>query len=215
MTLFHEPANPKRSVIPVFPVPVYSGRVTEDQEFNDQLEREIEKIRDEDKEGVEICKEEYPGGYTSFFSKPHLDQEPQFKELTEQILRHGRFFCQIMGFQTDDPPLKVRLLFATINSKTSFHDLHRHRRSLISGTYYIFADKTSAKISFLDPKAGFRMHEAASEANQTIFSALEFSVQPKTGSMVMFPSWLEHKVEFQRGDRSRISMSFNLDLVNE
>ncbi len=59
------------------------------------------------------------------------------------------------------------------------------------------------------------MHEPAGETKQTIFSALEFSVQPKTGSTVMFPSWLEHKVEFQRGDRSRISMSFNLDLVNE
>ena len=215
MTEFHDPANPKRSVIPIFPVPIYTGRVTDDQDFNDQLEREIEKIRDDDEEGMQICKEEYPGGYTSFFSRPHLDQEPQFKELTEQILRHGRFYCQIMGFQTDDPPLKFRLLFATINSKTSFHELHRHRRSLISGTYYIFADETSAKISFLDPKAGFRMHEPAGETKQTIFSALEFSVQPKTGSTVMFPSWLEHKVEFQRGDRSRISMSFNLDLVNE
>ena len=215
MTIFHEPANPKRSVIPVFPVPVYTGRVTDDQDFNDMLEREVEKIRDNDPEGVEICKEEYPGGYTSFFSKPHLYREPQFKELTEQILAHGRFYCQIMGFGTDDPPLKFTLFFATINSKSSYHELHRHRNSLISGTYYIFSDKTSAKISFLDPKAGLRMHEPSENNASTIFNALEFSVQPRSGMTVMFPSWLEHRVEMQRGDRARVSMSFNLDLVKD
>ncbi len=213
MTKFATPENNKKSVFPIFPVPVYINRITDDKEFNRELVQKVEVLKNSDPEGVEICKKEYRIGYTSFFSLNQIQKDPEFGEIAGQILRHGRFFAQTMGFSTENPPLNLITMFGTITAKGCHHELHRHRNSLISGTYYVSANKTSSRISFLDPKAGFRMHEPGGHAGQTIFSNLEFSVQPQTGLIVMFPSFLEHKVEMQQNDVPRVGITFNLDLV--
>ena len=59
------------------------------------------------------------------------------------------------------------------------------------------------------------MHEPGGQTGQTIFSNLEFSVQPQNGLIVMFPSFLEHKVEMQQNDIPRVGITFNLDLVRD
>ncbi|MGB5210325.1 MAG: TIGR02466 family protein [Gammaproteobacteria bacterium] len=204
----------QRHVLPVFPVPVYIRPVVDDAEFNLDLVRKIEALRDDDQKGVEICKREYRVGYTSFFSRNQIHQEPGFAEIASHILRHGRAFARAVGYAIDDPPLSCNLMFGTINVTGSSHELHRHRNSLISGTYYVSADKASSKISFLDPKAGFRMHEPGGFAAQTPFSALEFSVQPRSGLLVMFPSYLEHSVAVHQGTQPRVGITFNLDLID-
>lgn len=60
-----------------------------------------------------------------------------------------------------------------------------------------------------DPKAAFRMIEPDME-NPATFTAKVFSVQPSTGTLVLFSSYLEHKVEVQKSAAERLSLSFNL-----
>jgi uncharacterized protein (TIGR02466 family) len=215
MAKFVTPENNKKAVFPVFPVPIYINRLTDDREFNQELVQKVETLRNSDPEGVEICEKEYRNGYTSFFSLNQIQKDAEFSELAEQILRHGRFVAQTMGFSTENPPLNLTTMFGTITGKGCHHELHRHRNSLISGTYYVSANKTSSRISFLDPKAGFRMHEPGGQTGQTIFSNLEFSVQPQSGLIVMFPSFLEHRVEMQQNDIPRVGITFNLDLIRD
>ncbi|MGB5623415.1 MAG: putative 2OG-Fe(II) oxygenase [Gammaproteobacteria bacterium] len=38
--------------------------------------------------------------------------------------------------------------------------------------------------------------------------------QPRSGVLVMFPSYLEHSVGVQRGEQPRVGITFNLDLVD-
>ena len=204
----------QKHVLPIFPVPVYIRAVVDDAEFNLNLERKIEALRDDDPKGIEICEREYRVGYTSFFSRNQIHQEPDFSEIAGHILGHGRAFARAVGYAIDDPPLNFNLMFGTINVTGSSHEWHRHRNSLISGTYYVSADKTSSRIAFLDPKAGFRMHEPGGFAAQTPFSALEFSVQPRSGILVMFPSYLEHSVGVHMGEQPRVGITFNLDLMD-
>ena len=35
-------------------------------------------------------------------------------------------------------------------------------------------------------------------------------VRVKTGSLLLFPAWLQHAVDVNRSNRARISLSFNL-----
>jgi hypothetical protein len=58
------------------------------------------------------------------------------------------------------------------------------------------------------------MHEPGGFAAQTPFSALEFSVQPRSGVLVMFPSYLEHSVAVHMGEKPRVGITFNLDLID-
>lgn len=214
MTMFFEPSNPKESIFPIFPVPVYISRISRDPAFNTDLVNKIGELRDSDREGVEICRNEYRTGYTSFFSRNRINLESDFAEISQQILRHGEFFTRSLGFSGERQKLALTTMFGTINVKGCYHEMHRHRRSLISGSYYVAADKSSSRISFLDPKAGYRMHEPGMEG-QSIFSNLEFSLQPQPGMIVMFPSYLEHWVEMQHSDTPRVGITFNLDFEDQ
>ena len=214
MPNFLPAGDARKSIFPAFPVPIYIRPIVDDEAFNLDLVEKIERLKERDPEGVEICKKEYRVGYTSFFSHNQIHEDPEFAEIAGHILEHGRFFARSVGFAIDDPPLNFTLMFGTINVKGSSHELHRHRNSLISGTYYVAADKSASQISFLDPKAGFRMHEPGGHDAQTPFSALEFSVRPRSGMLVMFPSYLEHSVGVHQSERPRVGITFNLDLVD-
>ncbi len=117
MTKFSTPENNKKAMFPVFPVPIYINRLTDDREFNQALVRKVETLRNSDPEGVEICKKEYRTGYTSFFSRNQIQKDAEFAEIAEQILRHGRCYARSMGFSTESPQLNLTTMFGTINVK--------------------------------------------------------------------------------------------------
>ena len=41
------------------------------------------------------------------------------------------------------------------------------------------------------------------------------SISPEAGTLIIFPSWLDHSVNQNLSDADRISMSFNINLVHE
>jgi uncharacterized protein (TIGR02466 family) len=47
-----------------------------------------------------------------------------------------------------------------------------------------------------------------------INSAVQY-VSPEIGTMIMFPSWLEHGVKQNMSDAERISFAFNMEFVDE
>ena len=40
-------------------------------------------------------------------------------------------------------------------------------------------------------------------------------IPPEAGTLIIFPSWLEHGVNQNLSDAERVSMSFNINLVHE
>ena len=86
------------------------------------------------------------------------------------------------------------------------HGSHNHPRSLISGTYYPQADLSSTKIMYDNPWGPQLMHDSID------MNIIAHTVQPKTGDMMLWPSWLYHRVPPQRQtDVPRIAISFNVD----
>jgi len=86
------------------------------------------------------------------------------------------------------------------------HGSHNHPRSLISGTYYPSADVTSAKLMFDNPWASCLMHDSID------MGCITHAIQPKTGDMMLWPSWLFHRVPLQGNSTvPRIAISFNID----
>ena len=55
------------------------------------------------------------------------------------------------------------------------------------------------------PQLGFAVRGGQSAGASELIS-------PKSGQLVLFPSWLQHAVRPYRGDRTRISIAFNFSL---
>lgn len=84
---------------------------------------------------------------------------------------------------------------------------HNHRLSIISGAFYIYADKDAAPITFANPLMAHKMHEPAI-GGSTDYDVEFLNVPAETGKLVLFPSWLEHYVGYNNSDM-RVTLSFN------
>lgn len=88
-----------------------------------------------------------------------------------------------------------------------FHHKHNHPNSLVSGVFYIDADKDKDAIKFF--KNNYQQIALkVSDYNQWNSEQWWFSVS--TGHLFLFPSSLEHAVEHKKGNNTRTSIAFNV-----
>ncbi|WAH56514.1 2OG-Fe(II) oxygenase family protein [Pseudomonas silvicola] len=111
--------------------------------------------------------------------------------------------------------------WANINRKGHANSLHGHPGSFWSGVYWVddggrhddpdvggeleFVDPRGITPMLLNPALRMRIEGclgAGSVATQT----------PRSGTLLMFPSWLLHAVRRYDGDRPRISVAFNFSI---
>lgn len=90
---------------------------------------------------------------------------------------------------------------------------HHHAAAHLSGVLYLDAGDgdaaqhpQSGRLSFVDPRAS-----VAAADGFDLFPSL-FELRPRTGSMVVFPGFVQHFVHPYRGTRPRVSVSFNARL---
>ena len=132
-------------------------------------------------------------------------ENPIFNTLTNSILNISRNYLNELGHIFDD--VQISTSWANIlNKDTSIHN-HVHSNAYICGVFYLH-DSTSIVFqnphvynwkflpqTFHDPKK-FRKHQ-------------EYSITPLRKNIIIFPSWLEHKV-IPTNQKERISIAFNI-----
>jgi uncharacterized protein (TIGR02466 family) len=99
--------------------------------------------------------------------------------------------------------------WANVNGQGDFNRPHTHAGSTWSGTYYVdTGDSGDAEggtpLHFFDPCQG-----RANTFLQPVVPG-RYSVRPKPGMMILFPSYIPHMVFPHQGARQRISIAFNL-----
>ena len=123
----------------------------------------------------------------SFFTKQVLDISDEFEISTSWINRY---------------------------KETEINPKHSHPNALISGVYYVDSDETSAPIVFEKPYLYTNLFHSTIKAsfqnkNHNQFNTDYYGLKPVTGDLYMFPSWLEHYVPPQTGNKTRYSIAFN------
>ena len=101
-----------------------------------------------------------------------------------------------------------------INHKDAFNEKHHHGNSALSAAYYVKAEDNAGDIVFFDPRqANVFYHPSSKKANN--INAQVQSVTPKPGTLVLFPSYLEHKVDPNLSSEERIVISFNISMIKK
>lgn len=105
--------------------------------------------------------------------------------------------------------------WANVNGPGDSNDVHNHPNSAWSGVYYVDVGTSvddaekSGFINFFDPRAGAGMCE---DPFGLFGKGRQF--KPLNGQMLLFPSWLMHGVSAYRGQGKRISIAFNIALLD-
>jgi len=89
-----------------------------------------------------------------------------------------------------------------------FHHRHSHSNSLVSGIFYISADKKVDSVTFFKGYRDERIKLDITKYN--IFSSSTCTFPVETGNILLFRSSLEHAVDKKKGNNIRISLSFNI-----
>ena len=119
-----------------------------------------------------------------------------------------------MGWDLETQVVKITGMWAIINTKGAFNEKHHHGNSALSAAYYVKAEKDAGNIVFFDPRQANVFHHPISKAVNSINAQVQ-SITPKAGTLVLFPSYVEHKVNPNLSDEDRIVISFNVSLIKK
>lgn len=108
--------------------------------------------------------------------------------------------------------------WANVNRRGHGNEFHTHPGAFWSGTYYVDDGGPGARggeFEIQDPRgvapAMYAPHLTFAGPGGASLGASE-TITPRSGLMVLFPSWLSHAVRPYDGEGRRISIAFNLSL---
>ena len=143
----------------------------------------------------------------SWQSSHDLHKLTEFEELAHRIKTTA---ASVLGFlKTDCRDLEITACWATVSAPGRGHASHAHPNSYLSGVYYAQTQAGADTINFHDPRSQMGVIRPpvteliAANADQAV-------VKVSDGTLLFFPSWLQHSVDSNSSDRNRISVSFNL-----
>ena len=195
--------NLSYSNINLFPSVIHQFDVNGFNEIQDELIDFVYNMREKDPVGHTISNRR--GWQSSCFS---IDNE-------DDVLK--KFLTNCLA---EFPPIKksVRLFvsaWVNINPPEAFNMKHNHPTSDLSGVLWIKSQKDCGNIIFESPRS-FATHQEIEcynedfKENNNYFHS--FSFNPIAGKLIVFPSHLEHHVDFNESEEDRISVSFNIRL---
>ena len=191
------------NTVNIFPVPIHIFDVNGFSEIQDELIDFVYKMREKDPVGHTISNRR--GWQSSCFS---IDTE-------DDVLKLFLTNCLAVF-----PPIKksVKLFvsaWVNINPPEAFNMKHNHPTSDLSGVLWIKSQKDCGNIIFDSPRS-FATHQEIEcynedfKENNNYFHS--FSFNPVAGRLIVFPSHLDHHVDFNESQEDRISVSFNIRL---
>jgi uncharacterized protein (TIGR02466 family) len=190
----------------LFATKLYKARIAP----SDGLGKTCLGIAAEDKAGQRWSREHGYGGYTSYASLNDLTRRASpFDELERKIARHVRLFARELQFDLGGGALALDSLWINVMNKGAVHTPHIHPHSVISGTYYVGVPPGSGAIRFEDPRLAMMMAAPPRKKKARLENRLFVDVEPKTGTLLLWESWLRHGVETNAARGQRISVSFN------
>ena len=182
-----------------------------DLEYAEMLVNEVDEMRKRDPMGRNVSNstsptENYQAGWQS---NDGCESNAIFQKCMNRI---SRFFQdEVLPFHgihdSSGMRMKAGNSWANINEKGSFNRPHTHNGCWYSGVLYLKADGDEGCF-------------VATDTDQKVLSMFphhqrvkgDMTFQPKTGDIHLFPSGLLHMVEPNYTDKSRYSISFNMDM---
>ena len=156
--------------------------------------------------------------YTARYQEQNflLGEHPALRWLKDQIDQTAAAFIHHLGINR---PMSWTLQsWYNVNRYGDHHAPHTHPKCSLSGTYYVRVpsdpvrvDDPGARpscISFYDPRTGANMITVGSEPD----ARTAYVVRPSAGTLLMWPSPMQHSVHPNLSEEHRISISFNLTM---
>lgn len=193
-----------------FPTLIYYKKTKLSPALIQRLVRESYTFKELDVAGQDWSKVNYPGGYTSYSSLSKLwQQSPIFSQAKKIIDQHVQNFAKVLEYDLKGKKLEMVSFWINIVPPGTYHGLHLHPISTISGTLYLKTPPKCGKLKLEDPRLSKTMASPPKKANASFKNQPYLWFTPSPGKIVLFESWQRHEVEQNLSTSDRLSLSFN------
>ena len=182
----------------LFPCPIYIAK--RDANLSPKEAKEIRKIID--KEGMY----KNAGNSTSNNTDIFNGKLKKIKQFCEEQLN---VYVKEVINPKEEVEFYITQSWLNVTKPGGYHHEHSHPNSIISGVFYISTEEDD-KITFIDPNHKVKELIKFEQEEFNPFNSANWFFSVVTNQLVLFPSWLNHKVEVnEKATTDRISLSFN------
>jgi len=172
---------------PLFSQPLYEGRI--------------------DIDSVNLDNIVWAENYSNFIStSTDVLEMPEFSILKEQVMLSLQdYFYDVLSVKKQT---EIYITESWLNKsiRDQMHHRHWHPNSVYSGIVILQADKDTGLLNFITGQYQTLEYEIETP---NLFNAKSMTFCPDPGTILIFPSNLEHLVTPNASDLPRISLSFN------
>lgn len=104
---------------------------------------------------------------------------------------------------------EISACWATVLATGASHRVHHHPNNYLSAVYYLRTHPGANTINFHDPRSQTRVIQPP-VVNLTADNTDQVVVRVRNGTLLAFPSYLQHSVDANASEEERISISFNI-----
>lgn len=156
---------------------------------------------------LDMSKVQWTKNYQNWISTDqYIIQQPEFAELAKSVFDN---VCEYFyGIMQANPDVEIYITESWLNKteKGQSHHRHWHPNSILSGVVYLDGEGDSGKIKLITSQYETMEYDIL---DSNLYNSRSWSMEPTIGTMVLFPSNVEHMVEPYDGDKPRISLAFN------
>lgn len=136
-----------------------------------------------------------------------LHEREDFRDLVSSV-HHGA--VSILRFlRIGHDAVEITACWANVLARGASHKLHSHPNNFLSGVYYVRTHPGADAINFHDPRRQTSVIRPP-VVELTAENTDQVVVKVRNGTLLMFPSFLEHSVDANMSEEERISVSFNV-----
>ena len=140
-------------------------------------------------------------------SEQTLHLRDEFKELVSCINNATKSILRFL--RIGEEVFEITGCWATVLAGGAAHNVHSHPNNFLSGVYYLRIQPGADTINFHDPRRqAYVIRPPVIEL--TAENTDQVVIRVTNGTLLLFPSYLEHSVSINTCAEERISVSFNI-----
>ena len=197
------------NLIHPFQIPIYKSFIKN---------KIFKKIKKEVKDYINQNKEHFDLAWACpTLSSINFSKEKQIKSpiLINEIKFHVEQYFKKWNFKNQNLSLRLASVWVNIAPYMAYQDQHSHidrerlNKNIFSGVLYIDVPENSGDLYFFNPLLSYLNHFP--ESNRCKDRTVSLS---KNQEILIFPSFLNHSVGTNFSNQNRISVSFNIEVIN-
>jgi uncharacterized protein (TIGR02466 family) len=187
-------------VVPMFPTLVWKIQVKDT--VRDAIEQKFLPLLAQLRKDTAVLA---PG--QGWQSEQTLHEREELRDLVSCIDKAVRSVLKFLRIGAD--AFEITACWATVLARGATHRMHGHPNNFLSGSYYLRTQPGADAINFHDPRNQTGIIRPPVE-ELTGENTDQVVVRVRNGTLLIFPSYLQHSVDANASEQERISLSFNI-----